>query len=301
MYCKYSRNPAHDFDACAECTCIKWFRRICGICLLVCIVLVTCCIYCTMILLRIEALKEPCKNVNYNGKSNKSVKTYLQDIYISKMENKKQVSNQMMSPILRHANNKLTVRLKRATSERKKKCKCPKLLAGHYEQRTKNEFLTNIKNYTHSRMISTCKHISQWNGKLCKTGDFKSDTKTLHVFEESPSLQKKNSPFKGIKDGKFVTKKKGTYLVYAQVSFYDSKEFQQMKVVHRKKSNDQVIQEYACVRGLRNIDKNVNNTCSITALYFLDKGDYLTIELFDTDLNLNFSTDNTFFGAILLR
>lgn len=74
-----------------------------------------------------------------------------------------------------------------------------------------------------------------------------------------------------------------------------------MKVVHRQKKTDKVIQEHACARGLHNYDKSVNNTCSITALFYLDRGDYLTVDLFDTDLNLNFSTNNTFLGAILLR
>ncbi|XP_045199460.1 uncharacterized protein LOC123553842 isoform X2 [Mercenaria mercenaria] len=219
MCCKNSWKTAGDLgEFNAECTCYKWFRRTCGLFFLVCFIAVACCVYCTFVLLTIREIGNSCRNNQHKIHINNE-KIVQQGITENEKDIQSQIYNQVNITSDMHV---YTARFKRA-KERKKKCKCPKMLAGHYEQKTKPEYFEGISDYTDTKLIKPCQYIEKLKGNLCKAGDFKSETKTLQVFQPTPSLKAKSNPFKGIENGRFITKKKGTYLVYAQVGICSPK------------------------------------------------------------------------------
>jgi hypothetical protein len=126
---------------------------------------------------------------------------------------------------------------------------------------------------------------------------------TLDVFKLASFITAKSNPFNAI-DGRFIAKKKGLYLVYAQILFEDCRFQAGMNIAQKRRSikgADIIIQEHLCIAGVANADIRLHNTCAMTALFFLEVNDYLTVNNHYAGVHLNLGGNATFFGAVYLR
>lgn len=134
--------------------------------------------------------------------------------------------------------------------------------------------------------------------KNCPRGT-QSDDPVLDIFNVSPIYEKYENPFEMIR-GCFRVKKKGLYLVYAQVTVKDCRGIQMLRLVQKRKETE--IQELFCSHGEYNPGQNIySNTCHVSALFDLDKGDCLYVENYLSEIHLNVSQGMAFFGAVMLR
>ncbi|KAL4220713.1 hypothetical protein ACF0H5_021109 [Mactra antiquata] len=121
----------------------------------------------------------------------------------------------------------------------------------------------------------------------------------LKHFTPASFVKEKTNPFRNYEE-QFIVKTKGLYLVYAQIFFEDCREDQVM--ILQQKRQAVTIQEHFCVVGVKQSNIKYNNTCSITALFYLEQGDVVTMENYYPEVHINYrSYNNTFIGAVLIN
>lgn len=129
------------------------------------------------------------------------------------------------------------------------------------------------------------------------------ENRTLDIFEPATFTNSKTNPFNVI-DGKFIAKKDGLYLVYAQILFEDCKPTGVMRIVQNRivSGSIVVIQDQFCFVSvpLKAKDRYLN-TCSLTSLFYLEANDYLVVMNYYAEVHINVRSNASFLGAVFLR
>lgn len=292
MKCAHcGRTDSEDSDKPAQCTCYTWFMYTCTVCLVTVLIGVTCCVYCTCLLVSIN------KTVKHGKDSTESeVSLHGKNGFHEVVAAQGSISQKTNTHTIANAFTHISQLRRRRSETEKKKKKRTKGKGGNRKKKQKTPAAHYVLREGLASGRANCplgRHTGQRSTEM---------KQTLDVFKLASFITEKSNPFRAI-DGRFIAKKKGLYLVYAQILFEDCRPEEVMKIVQKRsiKGGDIIIQEHFCIAGVANADRSLNNTCSMTALFFLEIDDYLTVVNHYPEVHINLRGNGTFFGAVYLR
>ncbi|XP_052784779.1 uncharacterized protein LOC128220432 [Mya arenaria] len=276
-----------------DCQCKKWFIRICIVCVISCLFMVICCIYCTIIIhsyyqdvnrklhtsIEVNEMNIESTNVLNHGKDISSLKIHK---YGESLHTDLQLKeSREFQPLSRR---------KRAKGGKKKGGKKTR------KQKTKSAHFSQLSEPDYQQYMYGNPNIKR------------DDTPSMHMFELSRSWDKKMNPFDVKENGVFVAKKDGVYFAYAQIEFLYKPSCDPAMGIKQRRPNgpnpdlrtDETQQEIYCAPPcIVTNQAAIRSSCLITSLFNMKKNDYLTVENVMMN-NVTFVKAKNFFGAILL-
>ncbi|WAR27527.1 hypothetical protein MAR_013231 [Mya arenaria] len=312
-----------------DCQCKKWFIRICIVCVISCLFMVICCIYCTIIIhsyyqdvnrklhtsIEVNEMNIESTNVLNHGKDISSLKDSVcslcqkysfkfKEVVDEYMARTWLIKGRLILEVIHKYGESLHTDLQLKESRefqplsRRKRAKGGKKKGGKKtrKQKTKSAHFSQLSEPDYQQYMYGNPNIKR------------DDTPSMHMFELSRSWDKKMNPFDVKENGVFVAKKDGVYFAYAQIEFLYKPSCDPAMGIKQRRPNgpnpdlrtDETQQEIYCAPPcIVTNQAAIRSSCLITSLFNMKKNDYLTVENVMMN-NVTFVKAKNFFGAILL-
>ncbi|KAH3804746.1 uncharacterized protein LOC127835306 [Dreissena polymorpha] len=261
------------------CNCRQWYMRTCIIITVFGVCVICWCVYCTILIVRLtqelDDLRQSRDRVRHVNIPSNGVNSYpapevgLGDLGV--VDSHLYVERTLIHQRVKRSkkDNQKSTKMRKEKKEKKKKT----LKSAHFIPRSGLQ----------------PQHEHNYNS-------------TIEVFRLAPWWVTTDSPFTVAEHGKFRVDYTGTYLIYAQVLYKHALPFASLGVVqHRPDTPRDMLQSIYCRQEIpTGQGRQLSNTCTLTALFQLQKDDYITLENFYIDPEITYSVNSTYFGAVLL-